>query len=272
MYDGLSKAEKAKNSDTDNFDKQLNYAWYSKMAAFYSIYYKLQKDKPDTQSRRATRQTVLNMVMEFEKNMENGYRSPQQEAIENYSKKTGKTELLPAALDSTLKIDDNTSYTLTDAEYVDMQTDYLGLYYDYVTDALNGKYKTETEKESAVRAAKAKAADKARQDALEVAARATNNTKWLEQKMWDGLSAKAQEQYIVNVKLAGVKLKTYADVLEYDANAVADKDEDGATISGSKKEKVMNYIDNLNVTDKQKDALYLSLGYSEDTMWEAPWN
>lgn len=48
------------------------------------------------------------------------------------------------------------------------------------------------------------------------------------------------------------------DVYEFESSAKADKDENGKTISGSKKAKVFDYINGLNLTAQQKRTLYYS--------------
>ena len=45
-----------------------------------------------------------------------------------------------------------------------------------------------------------------------------------------------------------------------------DKDANGKTISGSKKEKVVRLISSLDISDEAKTRLYLSNGYSSRTM------
>ena len=50
-----------------------------------------------------------------------------------------------------------------------------------------------------------------------------------------------------------------------------DKDGDGRTDTGSKKEAILRIIDKLNLTDSQKDALYYYEGYSAKTINDAPW-
>jgi hypothetical protein len=58
-----------------------------------------------------------------------------------------------------------------------------------------------------------------------------------------------------------------------DTNAMsADKDENGKSISGTKKTKVLNYIDGLNLTAKQKDTLYYDAGYAESGLSDTPWH
>lgn len=52
----------------------------------------------------------------------------------------------------------------------------------------------------------------------------------------------------------------------------ADKDKNGKTISGSKKEKVLREINALPITSAQKDALYLYAGYTSKDIRKAPWH
>lgn len=51
-----------------------------------------------------------------------------------------------------------------------------------------------------------------------------------------------------------------------------DKDENGKTIRGSEKKKVLNVIDQMNVSDEVKDKYYYAAGYDEDTISDAPWH
>ena len=63
-----------------------------------------------------------------------------------------------------------------------------------------------------------------------------------------------------------IGLKTKAGAME------ADRDADGEIINGSKREKVLKLIDSMELSDYQKDVLYLTEGYSEKTIDDAPWN
>lgn len=51
----------------------------------------------------------------------------------------------------------------------------------------------------------------------------------------------------------------------------ADKNLAGKTISGSKKRKVLAYIDNMDLNNAQKTALYYAAGYAASTISDAPW-
>lgn len=66
--------------------------------------------------------------------------------------------------------------------------------------------------------------------------------------------------------------ETIRDFNDATADLEADKDENGNPVSGSKKEKVVEAINKLPLSRKQKDLLYLSRGYSEKDLGEMPWN
>ncbi len=69
----------------------------------------------------------------------------------------------------------------------------------------------------------------------------------------------------------GVDFDDYFDFYFATRDIEADKDANGNSISGSKKEKVLAAIDAMDIPDEQKDVLYLQQGYSEKTINEAPW-
>lgn len=66
--------------------------------------------------------------------------------------------------------------------------------------------------------------------------------------------------------------ETIRDFNDATADLEADKDENGNPVSGSKKEKVIEAINKLPLSQKQKDKLYLSKNYSEKDLGEMPWN
>jgi hypothetical protein len=75
-------------------------------------------------------------------------------------------------------------------------------------------------------------------------------------------------------KPANIDMETFADFY-VKANAFSgDKDKKtGKTINGSKQAKVVKYINSLNLTSAQKDALFLSMNYSKNSKaWKnRPW-
>lgn len=70
----------------------------------------------------------------------------------------------------------------------------------------------------------------------------------------------------------GISAETYAEYKDTTADLTADKDENGKAINGSKKAKVLDAIDKMQLSKKQKDWLYLDAGYSEKDIGKAPWN
>lgn len=70
----------------------------------------------------------------------------------------------------------------------------------------------------------------------------------------------------------GISAEAYAKYKDATANLTADKDENGKAINGSKKAKVLDVIDKMQLSKKQKDWLYLDAGYSEKDIGKAPWN
>ena len=71
---------------------------------------------------------------------------------------------------------------------------------------------------------------------------------------------------------AQLSFEDYYDYYFESLNCFADKDENGESISGSKKEKVVALIDSLAISDDQKDALFVAAGYPSGTLNTAPWN
>ena len=86
-----------------------------------------------------------------------------------------------------------------------------------------------------------------------------------------GISYAAVSDYNDYCKRTGVNPATFYDVWKFKNDAGSDYDVDGK-VTVSKKEKVMDYIDGLNLTKSQKDSLYYACGYAESTLNETPWH
>ena len=82
----------------------------------------------------------------------------------------------------------------------------------------------------------------------------TENPDWAEDAREYGLS----EQLYVNFKIAT-------------SDVTSEKDENGKTVTNSKKEKTMNIIDQTGVDNDTKDALYYAACYKESSIADAPW-
>jgi len=61
---------------------------------------------------------------------------------------------------------------------------------------------------------------------------------------------------------AGIFLEAYSKMNSFES----DKDENGKTINGSLKKKIVDYIQSLDIPAEQKEALYKSKNYSDETM------
>lgn len=70
----------------------------------------------------------------------------------------------------------------------------------------------------------------------------------------------------------GVSFETYYDYYFATMDMHADKDENGKSISGSKKAKVVEYINSLDIPPEQKDALYVAAGYTAKSARNQKWN
>ena len=68
----------------------------------------------------------------------------------------------------------------------------------------------------------------------------------------------------------GIPAKAYAEFWTRAKELHADKDEEGESIRGSRKEKVIELIDSLNLTAEQKDWL-VQQEYKSVNLWEMPW-
>ena len=70
----------------------------------------------------------------------------------------------------------------------------------------------------------------------------------------------------------GISPAEYYVLRTTDNNLTADKDANGNTIAGSKKEKVLDAINGMDLSPTEKDFLYLMNGYAAKTLSETPWH
>ena len=70
---------------------------------------------------------------------------------------------------------------------------------------------------------------------------------------------------------AGVPKDVFVSFKVATVDLTGDKDKDGKTITGSKKEKVLNAINAMDVNRATKNALYNACGYAANKLYEAPW-
>ena len=246
MYDKAEKSSQASNSDPENMDKAIEKKMDANMTSFYSRYYSLSKDQPDTVSHRSTRQTVLDMIREYQKAYDLGSTTKVQEVVYSICDEQNKTDYLPGVMQTTVKDGNDVKHSLSDVQYVEYQTEYLGLYWEIAEDVLSNAGSA-AERASLLREAK----DTAKEQA-------TN-------RVLRRIGAPVVEDYDYgNIPLA--------DVAEFNniyGNATSDKDEDGNTIPGSKQDKVIAGLEAMDgLTDSQRSELFRSV-YDSDK--NNPW-
>ena len=160
LYDKADASKRAKNSDQKDMEKAITYKMDSNMTTFYSRYYKLAKNQPETTATRATRQIVLDMILEYRKSADAGTSTRAQDAVNAVCDREGSTEFLPSVMQSTIKDGGGNPHTLSDVQYVEYQTDYLRIYWENVEQNLTGA-QTESEKVAILKSAKELAKEQA---------------------------------------------------------------------------------------------------------------
>lgn len=246
MYDQAERSAQASNSDPANMEKAIKKKMDANMTSFYSRYYALSKDQPDTVSHRSTRQTVLDMIREYQKAYDLNSTTRAQEAVYAICREKNSTDYLPGVMQTTVKDGNDVRHTLSDVQYVEFQTEYLGLYWEIAEDVLS--------------------------DAGNAAERAS-----LLKEAKDTAKEQATNRVLRRIGAPIVADYDYgsispADVAEFNSiysNATSDKDEDGDTIPGSKQEKVIAGIESIEgLTDEQRSLLFQSV-YDSDK--NNPW-
>ena len=143
IYAQAEASEKAKNSDPENMEKAITYKMDSNMQSFYSRYYKLAKAEGDTVTNRGVRQTVLDMILEYRKASDAETATKAQDAVYAVCDKMDSTEYLPSVMQDTVTGGSGGKHRLSATQYVEYQTDYLRLYWEYVEDTLDPRAKKE---------------------------------------------------------------------------------------------------------------------------------
>ena len=103
----------------------------------------------------------------------------------------------------------------------------------------------------------------------------TKADEWRFEKALGGdtdISATAAHRYYTYAQPAGVSERTYYTVWDETGDMEADKDANGDAITGSKKAKVLDYLDGLGLSTEATDALYYSLGYQDSGIDDTPWH
>ena len=86
------------------------------------------------------------------------------------------------------------------------------------------------------------------------------------------MSYAAMNSYKEYCEADGVPVDVFNDVYTYKNKTSADVDANGNAINGSKREKVLAYINDLPISNYDKDSLYFACGYAQSTLKNAPWH
>lgn len=228
IYDQKERSARAKNSDPENVDKAINAKMDSNMSTFYSRYYKLDKDAVETQTSRGVRQTVLDMLLEYQKADENGILTPAQKELYAFLKDAGTVSgMLPSAMDTEVTNKEGEKYSLSAAQYVEYQTNYNRIYWETVEDLFEHQVSKEATRKALENAVKL-ARETATNQILAQLGGGTTDSTWA---LW----ATAGEAWGVDESEA-LLFKTAYDMTE------GDKNRKGETISGSKKKNVLEVV------------------------------
>ena len=198
MYDQAEKSSTAANSDRGNMDKAITARMDDNMTSFYSKFYAISKNEKESNALRGARQTVLNMLLEYRKATDSGYTTDVQDAVYEIVRKEGNTEYLPSVMQTTIKDGNGKEHALSPEQYVEYQTDYLRLYWEYVEDNMLGA-KSYDEKIAILEAAKTVARENATTRTLgRIGATASNFS-----VKYQGIEANDIIDFMAGVTLAG---------------------------------------------------------------------
>jgi hypothetical protein len=88
----------------------------------------------------------------------------------------------------------------------------------------------------------------------------------------EDVSDTAIANYATYCEPHGISAETFYNVYVLNSSADADTDYNGNAISGSKKAKVLGYINSLSLSYAQKDSLYYAFGWAASKIHDAPWH
>lgn len=164
FYDGKDEVDRTYKTYQDKpTELKIAYKDYSNMSTFFSRYSALAKDTPESRQRRATRQTVLDMLTQFNKEQESGQRGWAQRKLDSLADDWDGTAQWPSVMETTIEVETERgtkTYQLNDSQYVRFQTEYLSEYWQRVETILR-----EEDDPDAIK----KAINKAKKEAKEAA-------------------------------------------------------------------------------------------------------
>lgn len=165
LYDKADKSSQASKSNPDDFSKKITAKTDSNMISFYGNYNKLSKNDTKSTAARVTRQLVLDTIREYQKAADNKSQTDAEKEVYAICEAHGDVDILPGVMQTSIKDADGKEYTLSAADYVEFQTDYLGIYWESVSQALDG-VKGDAQRYSVLKSVKDAAKEQAKVRAL----------------------------------------------------------------------------------------------------------
>ena len=165
LYDKAEKTSQTSKSDPDNISKKITAKTDSNMTTFYGNYNKLSKSDTKSTAARGTRQLVLDMIREYQKAADNKSQTDAEKEVYAICEAHGDVDILPGVMNTIVKDADGKEYTLSAVDYVEFQTDYLGIYWESVSQALGG-VKGDAQRYSVLKSVKDAAKEQAKVRAL----------------------------------------------------------------------------------------------------------
>lgn len=165
LYDKADKSSQASKSNPDDFSKKITAKTDSNMISFYGNYNKLSKNDTKSTAARVTRQLVLDMIREYQKAADNKSQTDAEKEVYAICEAHGDVDILPGVMQTSIKDADGKEYSLSAVDYVEFQTDYLGIYWESVSQALDG-VKGDAQRYSVLKSVKDAAKEQAKVRAL----------------------------------------------------------------------------------------------------------
>lgn len=264
-YDRTDQSGKDKRSNPDDVEKAILYKNNSNITTFYSNWYKLVKDLPESDALRENREAVLETMLSYEQSLESDNQADAYRVVESAVKRAGDSSLLPSVMESTVKDKNGDEYQLDGTQYLDYQTRYLGLYYDIASKILPSATTTE-EMEAMLRQSKSEAQRLAKNELLNMlgAPIPKNQDKYSAVSTEDYVKAKAVTSGVESVKYDGGKKD--GETVTVDIHDMKDGKETKATIGSESVEKALNIRRALKLDKEQYYELFESLGIAK-SVW-----
>lgn len=256
LYDRAEETATAHNGDPEDTDKAITAAMDDRMKRFYSRYNGLARNSVETAQSRGTRQAVLDMVDDYLVAAEGGFAVRSYQSVFDIVRQDGSTELLPSVMQSYVKDGNEEKHELSAVEYVEFQTDYNRLYWEYVEDNLD-RTGTATEQRATLRAAKELAADQAKRRAL--------TRMGLEPERYEHKGKSGKETVAVPYKYQGI---SEDEIITFEAQKDLANDDGGLS-----REEAIDIIQEMVDGGLSKEAAY-TLYHAANSSWtdkNNPW-